>query len=194
MADTSVADTDEDFRHETERLILRDWREDDWREFWEGTNTPSVMRWLGGVADEQTRLDAQDRLVMYNEKFGHTFWCIERKEDGAILGFCGLKCCTDENGPFGMVEAGWRLREDSWGKGYAKEAAIASLDLAFDRFDADEVIALTVEANKDSWGLMRRLGMERRPQLDFPETMWSQDYGKVIVHAITREQWGAQNG
>lgn len=188
-----MADKSEGFRHETERLILRDWREGDWLPFWEGTNTTNVMRWLGGVADEQTRRNAQARLISYNENFGHTFWCVERKADGAILGFCGLKRCTDENGPFGMVEAGWRLREDAWGRGYAKEAAIASLDLAFGQFGADEVIALTVEANKDSWGLMRRLGMARRPEFDFDETMWSQDYGKVIVHAITRGQWIAQN-
>ena len=37
---------------ETERLILRDWREEDWGPFWKGTNTPAVMEWLGGVAGE----------------------------------------------------------------------------------------------------------------------------------------------
>ncbi|QFT76346.1 GNAT family N-acetyltransferase [Erythrobacter sp. THAF29] len=189
-----MAEAASDFRHETDRLILRDWREKDWAPFWEGTNTPAVMRWLGGVADEATRLSAQARLMHYRRDFGHTFWVIERKEDGAILGFCGLKRCTDENGPFGMMEAGWRLREDAWGKGYAKEAAIATLDVGFDHFGADEIIALTVEKNTGSWGLMRRLGMERRPDLDFPETMWSQDYGDVIVHSITRENWESRDG
>lgn len=178
-----------DFRCETERLILRDWREEDWAPFWEGTNTPAVMQWLGGVADEQTMADARNRLERYQRDFGHTFWPVERKEDGAILGFCGLKRCTDENGPFGMMEAGWRLRDDAWGKGYAKEAAIATLDLSFDRFGADETIAMTVEGNTGSWGLMKRLGMERRPDLDFPETMWSQDYGTVIVFSIARDAW-----
>ena len=41
-----------EFHHETERLILRDWREDDWEPFWQGTNTPAVMEWLGGVCDD----------------------------------------------------------------------------------------------------------------------------------------------
>jgi len=179
------------FYHETDRLILRDWCEEDWKPFWEGTNTPAVMKWLGGLADEETRESARGRLESYRRDHGHTFWPIERKEDGAILGFCGLKRCTDKNGPFGMMEAGWRLREDAWGKGYAKEAAIATLDLAFSRFGADETIAMTVEGNTGSWGLMHRLGMERRPDLDFPETFWSQDYGMVIVYSITREAWEA---
>ena len=60
-----MAEINPPFRHETERLILRDWREGDWGEFWAGTNTPNVMRWLGGVADAKTRKDAQDRLLSY---------------------------------------------------------------------------------------------------------------------------------
>ena len=188
------AECTDPFRLETERLILRDWREEDWAPFWQATNTPAVMRWLGGVADEDSMASARARLEKYRSDFGHTFWVMERKEDSAILGFCGLKRCTDENGPFGMMEAGWRLREDAWGKGYAKEGAIATLDAGFNQFGAEEIIALTLEANKASWGLMRRLGMKRRPELDFPETMWSQDYGEVIVHSISREAWERRDG
>jgi RimJ/RimL family protein N-acetyltransferase len=184
-----MAENADPFRHETPRLILRDWREEDWEPFWEGTNTPAVMEWLGGLLDEEGKQRQRSRLEAYQAEFGHTFWVIERKDDGAILGFCGLKRCTDENGPFGMMEAGWRLREDAWGKGYAKEAAAASLDLGFNRFGAEEIIALTVEANTGSWGLMRRLGMERRPDLDFDETHWAQDYGMVIVHSIAADEW-----
>lgn len=183
-----------DFRHETERLILRDWREEDWPEFWQGTNTPIVMRWLGGVLDEEGMASARARLETYREQHGHTFWAVERKEDGAVLGFCGLKRCTDENGPFGMMEAGWRFRESAWGRGYAKEAAKASFDLAFERFGSDEVIAMTLNGNEASWGLMLRLGLERREDLDFPETMWSQDYGPIIVYSVSREQWMARHG
>ncbi len=178
-----------EFRCETERLTLRDWREEDWEPFWQGTNTPAVMRWLGGVADAATMTAARARLERYKADFGHTFWVVERREDGAILGFCGLKRCTDENGPFGMMEVGWRLTETAWGKGYAKEAAIAALEAGFTRFGADEIIALTVEGNAASWGLMRRLGMRRRPELDFRETAWNRGLGEVIVHAITRAQW-----
>lgn len=142
-----------EFRHETDRLILRDWREEDWPFFWEGTNTPGVMRWLGGVCDGAKRDAAQQRLLSYDREHGHTFWCVERRGDGAILGFCGLKRSNQSGGPLGMMEVGWRLREDAWGRGYAKEAATASLDLAFDWFDAEEVIAMTVQRNTASWGV-----------------------------------------
>jgi len=180
-----------EFRHETDRLILRDWREEDWPFFWEGTNTPGVMRWLGGVCDGAKRDAAQQRLLSYEREHGHTFWCVERRGDGAILGFCGLKRSNQAGGPLGMMEVGWRLREDAWGRGYAKEAATASLDLAFDRFDAEEVIAMTVQRNTASWGLMERLGMRRRDDLDFDNAEFDKEDPVIIVYSVDRASWTA---
>ena len=183
-----------EFRHETDRLILRDWREEDWPRFWEGTNTPAVMRWLGGVCDADKRAGAQDRLLGYQRDHGHTFWVVERKADGAILGFCGLKRCNQAGGPLGMMEVGWRLREDAWGQGYAREAATASLDLAFKRFGADEVVALTVARNTASWGLMKRLGMQRREDLDFANADFDPEEPTIIVYSITQREWRLARG
>jgi RimJ/RimL family protein N-acetyltransferase len=179
------------FRHETERLVLRDWRKEDWSEFWTGTNTHAVMRWLGGVCDEAKRLAAQERLLSYERDHRHTFWAIERKDGARILGFCGLKRCNQQGGPVGMMEIGWRLREDAWGQGYAKEAATASLNLAFERFGADEVIALTVNRNTPSWGLMKRLGMRRREDLDFSNSDFDQEDPVIIVYSIESTEWAA---
>ena len=184
----------DEFRHETDRLILRDWREEDWPRFWEGTNTPAVMRWLGGVCDADKRAGAQDRLLGYQRDHGHTFWVVERKADGAILGFCGLKRCNQAGGPQGMMEVGWRLREDAWGQGYAREAATASLDLAFKRFGADEVVALTVARNTASWGLMKRLGMQRREDLDFANADFDPEEPTIIVYSITQREWRLARG
>lgn len=183
-----------DFRFETDRLVLRDWRADDWEPFWAGTNTPQVMRWLGGVCDADKRLAAQDRLLSYRRDHGHTFWAIERKNDGAIIGFCGLKRSNQQGGPMGMMEVGWRLRQEAWGQGYAKESAAASLDLAFGRFDAGEVIALTVQRNAPSWGLMKRLGMKRREDLDFSNSDFDPENPVIIVYSIDRAMWTTQNG
>ena len=89
----------------------------------------------------------------------------------------------------GMMEVGWRLREDAWGKGYAKEAAIASLDMAFSRFGAEEVIALTVAGNSPSWGLMDRLGMRRREDLDFANDEFDKENPVIIVYSIDADSW-----
>ncbi len=153
---------------ETERLILRDWREADAEPFIRHTNTPAVMRWLGGVQTEAAmRESIANRFTRWQEERGFTFWVVERRADGELLGFCGIKIADAEGSPIeGAYEVGWRLREDAWGQGYAREAAIASLDFAFDRLGADRVVAITFPGNEASWGLMERLGMTLRPELD----------------------------
>ena len=178
---------------ETERLGLREWREGDRDEFVRQLNTPAVMRWLGGVQDEATYSAAFDRLDGFQRDFGHTFWIVERRSDGALLGFCGLKRVNSPGGEalHGEFEIGWRLREDAWGQGYAKEAAIASLDLAFGRFGAPHVVAITVPGNTDSQGLMKRLGMTRRPDLDFIDTRFDNpgELNPSIIYRIDAAHW-----
>lgn len=164
---------------QTERLILRDWRVADRAVFLAHLNTPAVMRFLGGVQDDATYAAAFERLDTYARDHGHTFWIVERKADSAVLGFCGLKRLNNDGAPNpGDMEIGWRLREDAWGQGYAKEAASASLDLAFDRFEAPHVVALTMLANRASWGLMERLGMTYDPSLDFVDPRFPDDIVK----------------
>lgn len=176
---------------ETERLILRNWREEDVEAFIRHTNTESVMRWLGGVKPPaELAASIRARSMRWQEERGFTFWVVERKEDRALLGFCGIKIADDAGSPVeGLHEVGWRLREDAWGQGYAKEAAAASLDFAFDRLGADRVVALTIEANAPSWGLMKRLGMERREDLDYEGPDWAG--GRIIVYEVTRDTWQA---
>ncbi len=178
------------FRMETDRLILRDWREDDLEPFLTHTNTPDVMRWLGGVMSTQVLGGFLFRNERCRETNGFCFWIVERKADGEVLGFCGLKRVnTAAASMIGEHEIGWRLRTDAWGQGYAKEAAVASLDAAFTQFGAPIIHALTVQQNEGSWGLMHRLGMQRRPDLDCVEPRWGEELKNVIVHSITRDQW-----
>lgn len=175
---------------ETARLRLRDWTEADIEPFLRHTNTPAVMRWLGGVKpDEEMREVVRGRLIRWQEEKGFTFWLVERLGDLTALGFCGLKICDSPGSrSVGDHEIGWRLREDCWGQGYAKEAASASLDFAFDRLGADRVIALTFEQNEASWGLMKRLGMTRREDLDFDDPRFA-ELNPTIVYSIGREEW-----
>jgi len=175
---------------ETDRLVLRDWRDGDGERFFAGTNTENVMRWLGGVMDREKQAGFLGRIAAIREANGFTFWIVERKADGEVLGFCGLKR-ADAPGTSvpGAMEIGWRLREDAWGQGYAKEAASASLDAAFDRFAADEVVAFTVIENTASWGLMKRLGMRRREDLDYADTRFEPPLRDHIVYSIDRGTW-----
>ena len=177
-------------RIETDRLVLRDWREEDWPRFFAATNTPAVMRWLGGLLDDDGMAATRARVEGCAAANGFCFWVVERKADGEILGFCGLKRADAPGSSVtGAMEAGWRLREDAWGQGYAKEAAVATLDAAFAKVGADEVVALTVAGNASSWGLMRRLGMRRREELDYVDPRFGEELNPSIVYSIDRQAW-----
>ncbi|WP_037502080.1 GNAT family N-acetyltransferase [Sphingomonas jaspsi] len=178
---------------ETDRLLLRDWRESDKQAFYDIMNTPPVMKHLGGVQDWEGWSAAYDRIAGFTRDFGHTFWIVEDKATGEILGFCGLKRVNAPGSGdlLGTPEIGWRLRESAWGRGIAKEAAIASLDLAFGRFGYPEVIAMTIPANTDSQGLMIRLGMVRREDLDFTDTRFGPELNPAIVWSIDAKRWPA---
>ena len=175
----------------TDRLVLRTWDALDLDEFMRVTNTPAVMRWLGGVWPREDHEAGLERIQGYQRDFGHTLWLLEDRETGTLLGFCGLKRVNSPGADAiaGMAEVGWRLRESAWGKGIAKEAAIASLDLAFGRFGYDEVVAITVEGNQASQGLMRRLGMKRRRDMDYVDPRHVEELGSALVWLIDAAAW-----
>ena len=181
---------------ETERVTLRGWDDERWAAFQQVTNTSAVMRWLGGVSNPEQMAAARARLDNYASDHGFTFWAVERRSDGSMLGFCGLKRANAPGAEplHGEVEVGWRLREDAWGLGYAKEAAIASLDLAFDRFGAPRVIAFTASGNLPSQGLMTRLGMRHLPEHDYVDERFPADAppNPCVTFGIRAEEWRAQ--
>lgn len=177
---------------ETERLRLRTWEEADLALFAKHCNTPAVMRWTGEVQDDAGIRTGFDRVSASQAAYGHCLWIVERKTDSALLGFCGIKKVTDvASGMIGDFEIGWRLRQDAWGQGYAREAATASLDAAFGQFAAPHVIAFTVAQNEASWGLMERLGMTRRADLDFFDPCYSAELNPTIVYRIAAAEWAA---
>jgi RimJ/RimL family protein N-acetyltransferase len=178
---------------ETARLILRDWHDADPARIYAVMNTPVVMRHLGGVQSLDEWRDAVERIRGFSRDYGHTFWIVEDKQSRELLGFCGLKRVNAPGAGAltGTPEIGWRLRESAWGMGIAKEAAIASLDLGFGRFGYERIIAMTIAANAGSRGLMTRLGMTRRADLDFTDQRFGPEVNPQIVFELGADDWPA---
>lgn len=152
---------------ETERLIIRPWEDSDRAPFAAMGQDVEVMRYLGPL-QSRTDVDAAvDRMIKMQEALGYSFWALERREDDAFLGCCGLKPGPPDTPLADEIEIGWRLARGHWGQGYALEAAAASLDWGWANLDCASIMAMTVQANTASWGLMERLRMVRRGDLDF---------------------------
>jgi RimJ/RimL family protein N-acetyltransferase len=173
---------------ETERLILREWRESDITPFHAMCNDPEVMRFLGPPLSRADAEAAAARQNGFIASHGYCFWAVERKADGAFLGFCGLKPGPDGTPIANQVEIGWRLARDAWGQGYAREAAAASIAWGWNNTNAPGIAAMTNIKNVRSWGLMERLGMVRDHAADFdhPAVPIDDPLRPHIVYRIAR--------
>lgn len=110
--------------------------------------------------------------------------------DGHVIGsiFFVLKRVED-----GMAEIGWALHRDFQGKGYAFEAAAATLDFAFRTLDLHRVTAELDPRNLPSIKLCERLGM-RSEAYYVEDMMFKGDWADTGVYAILSKEWLAREG
>lgn len=171
------------YQLETARLRLRPCCEADKPAFARILNTPRMMAGLGGVRAPEAIDALIDKRIADQAKHGHSYWAVELRETGELIGTAGIRIASNYPGTpiAGMHEIGWRIAEHHWGKGFAFEAAQASLAWAWANTQAPRIGAWTIVVNESSLRLMRKLGMTRRPDLDFDQAT-----GHALVHVIER--------
>ncbi len=171
----------------TERLVLRPWRSADADDLAQMNTDIEVSADLGGPL---LRVASDRKLERFQRTFelhGLTRWVVSDHE-GRFLGYCGIVPNPDDH-PLGRhYDLGWRLTRNAWGRGYATEAALAALDDAFMRLDVAEVLAYTAPDNARSQAVMGRLGLRRRPDLDFSEHHDELGLWTGLVWSITRSE------
>ncbi len=174
----------------TARLWLRQIGEDDLDDHMRLLNTPAVMQYLGGVQPREViaAKHAAARASFAREGFG--FMLMIEQASGEIVGHCGLRRVAHALAPNPADhEIGWIVREDRWRRGYAYEAMRAVVDWSFACIGAPMLVALTCAANKGSWRLMEKLGMERRRELDFTDPQLPDAENPIIQYALTAGRW-----
>ena len=151
MANRSAID-----RLETERLVLRLFRESDLDAYAEMWGDAEVMKYLGGAT--LSRMEAWRNMatvVGHWHLRGFGLWAVEERDSGQLVGRVG--CWRPEGWP--GLELAWTLRRQFWGKGYATEAASAALDVAFSHLAQPHVISMIHCENEPSIRVAKRLGM-----------------------------------
>ena len=155
-----------DFCIETERLVLRAWRDGDVAAFQHICSDPQVMMTLGPPLDLAQTAALVARMHGLQDTLGYCFWAVERRADAHLIGWCGV--IRGSVGPVeGKAEIGWRLASDCWGQGYASEAAAATVGWCKEHLSDNAVWAITSCDNHRSRAVMARLRMSHRPELDF---------------------------
>lgn len=167
---------------ETDRLILRGWREDDLDAYAAMMADAEVMRFLGGVMARNDAWRGMASMIGHWVLRGHGMWAVERKSDGVLIGRIGVQ--RPESWP--SEEIAWTLGRPYWGQGYATEAAKASRDWGFKNLPVPQLVSLIDAENLASQAVARRLGQTQGG----PHTLVLQ--GKsypVDIWEIPRERW-----
>ena len=165
---------------ETERLLLRWFREDDFADFCRICGEPEVMRFLGdGKPMPPMEVWRQMATFMGHWYFrGYGIWAVEEKQTGRMVGRIGFMNPAGWPG----FELGWTLGRDSWGKGYATEGAARALEYAFTEMNRDHVISLIAPENLGSIKVAERLGEQVEGETEVLGR-------RVFIYGISRDSW-----
>lgn len=176
---------------ETERLILRRWREADRRPFAELNADPEVMEHFPAPLTREQSDAMVDRIESAFDEHGYGLWALEVRATGEFVGFTGLAWQTFEARFTPALEVGWRLARSAWGRGYASEAARAAIGYGLGPAGQDEIVSMTAVANLRSRAVMERLGMTRDPADDFdhPWVPAGSPIRPHVLYRLSRDAW-----
>lgn len=133
---------------ESQRLGFRRWKESDRNPFAAMTADPEVMRYFPKLVEKDEADRLIERFETHMDNKGFTMWAVDRKKDGAFIGFIGLLEITMPIEGQGAAEIGWRLDKRFWKQGYAVEGAQACLAYAFGPLGMTEVYSFTSVINQ----------------------------------------------
>jgi RimJ/RimL family protein N-acetyltransferase len=168
---------------ETDRLLLRMWRGEDFESYAKICADPEVMRYLVD-GRPLTRVEAWRQMAFLAGHWhlrGYGHWAVEEKGSGSLIGRIGF--LNPEGWP--GFEIGWTLARESWGKGYATEGARRALTYAFTELGHAHVISLIHQDNQASIRVAERLG----ERLEGCTKLVGQP---VLIYGIDREGWASR--
>lgn len=173
---------------ETNRLLLRRWRDVDREPFARMNADPAVMEHfpLRLSREESDRL--VDNIEAHFESHGFGAWAAEIRATGAFIGFIGLAVPRFQAAFTPCVEIGWRLDAKCWGKGLATEGAQAVVRHSFETLGLREIVSFTVAENVRSRRVMEKLGMthDLRDDFDHPHLPPGHPMRRHVLYRLKR--------
>lgn len=176
---------------ETDRLLLRDVREDDYGDIHDYATDLEVVRYMnwGPNTPEVTRTVLADWLrdqrrwprPVVNMAAHH-------KADGRMIGAIRFAVLDPDTG---LGDFGYSFNRAYWNQGFGTEAAGAVVDNAFARLGLRRMIATCDARNTGSWRVMEKLGM-RREALFRQDTRAHDGWRDSYLYAILAEEWAAR--
>lgn len=142
---------------QTDRLLLRELVLSDAQRLYRLNQDPEVIRFTGDRAftDEHHARKFLESYDHYHQ-YGFGRWAVIEKESGEFLGWCGLKYDPE----IGQTDLGFRFFKKHWNKGFATEAAQATLGYAFGPLERQTIVGRAMKANTASIRVLEKIGMK----------------------------------
>lgn len=177
---------------ETERLLLRDWKDEDRAPFARMNGDPLVMEYLPAPLDARASDKLVDHFQDHFKRKNYGLFAVEVKETGEFAGFAGLNTVrfqahfTSPKKP--ATEIAWRLDYEFWGKGFGSEAGKAVLDYGLKDLNIKEIVSFTVHDNTRTIHLMEKIGMKRDEtgDFDYPTLRKGHPLGRFVLYRIAQ--------
>lgn len=149
----------------TDRLIIREFTAEDLNALASLLGNEQVMEFsiVGPLSWQQTKEYLEQRILTHYAKHGFGLWAVVY--GGQVIGYAGL--ITQQIDGEKLIELGYRLLPEYWGKGLASEAAGAIAQYAFDQLNLEQIISVVEEKNVRSVSVAKRLGMHHWKDADF---------------------------
>jgi RimJ/RimL family protein N-acetyltransferase len=143
---------------ETDRLILREFSINDYKDVYEFSSNKDVQRYTGDKIIRSLD-DAKELIknVWYADykKYGYGRWAAIYKPENKIIGFAGLKYLPE----FNETDIGFRFLPEYWGKGLATEVSKEILKYGFEKLSLDKIIGIAIAENIGSCKVLEKIGL-----------------------------------
>ncbi len=175
---------------QTERLLLRQWKEEDREPFYRMNADPRVMEIM---PECMTRAESDQLFERINEHFrehGFGLFAAELRQDQTFIGFVGLAVPSFKAHFTPCVEIGWRLSADHGGRGLATEGARAVVKCAFEELTLDALVSFTVPGNIRSRRVMDKIGMthDASDEFDHPNLPEEHPLRRHVLYRLRNEK------
>jgi RimJ/RimL family protein N-acetyltransferase len=128
---------------------------------------PAVMEHFPKPLDRAESDAFVARIRAHFDREGFVFWAVEAPGVAELVGLVGLARPAFDAHFTPCIEIGWRLARNYWGRGYASEAAKASIRYGFERLGLAEIVSFTAVGNARSRAVVERIGLSRSAEDDF---------------------------
>lgn len=177
---------------QTQRLVLREFTEDDTDNLFDLNSDPEVMRYLTGGRPTPREVLRDEvipfHLAVYERLDRRGTWAAESRTTGEFLGWFHFRPGPD--GDVSNIDLGFRLRRSAWSKGYATEGSRALIEMGFTDLGVTRVFGHTMAVNTASRRVLEKCGLTLvgTTRYDGPDRIDGSEHG-AVEYALTRPEW-----